>query len=395
MGFRIERGLQMKQLSITRGKMPESGIRKLQGLASKIPEAIRLETGEPDFNTPLYICEAAAQASYAGETKYTAVPGYISLRQAILDDVKKSYGIEAGLDEIIVTSGAVMAITTALMAVADPGDEILIPDPSWPVYEMMILSQGFVPVFYNLNPEAGFTPDWSDLEKKVSSKTKAILVNTPSNPTGAVFNEATVRKFMEFAVEHDLYVISDEVYDAIVFEGCHTTLKKFDTDGRVILINAASKKYAMTGWRIGYAIANKDIVASMAQTMITLIGNATSVAQKAYEAAIKGPQDFVETERTSYKTRRDKTYDIFKDAEIKVYYPNGAFYMMVDISATGMTSDDFVIRLLEEEKVSTAPGSTFGKTTANMIRISMATEESRLLEGASRICRFIKNHSKQ
>jgi len=384
----------MKQLSVERSKMPESGIRKLQNLASAIPEAIRLETGEPDFNTPLNICGAASKAAFDGLTKYTPVPGYVSLRKAIQNDFNTNYNCNIEMDEIIVTSGAVCAITAGLMAIADPGDEILIPDPSWPVYEMILIAQGFSPVFYELDAESGFVPNWSDLESKITDKTKAIMVNSPSNPTGAVYDEATIEKLMEIAVKHDLYLISDEVYDAIIFEGKHISLKTFDTDGRVITIMAASKKYAMTGWRIGYAIANKEIIASMSQIMITLVGNATSVAQKAYEEAIKGPQDFVEKARLSYKDRRDKVYELFSNAKIKAYYPKGAFYMMVDISNTSMNSDDFSIALLNEEKVSVAPGGTFGKTTDKMIRISYATEESKLLEGIKRICEFINKYKK-
>ena len=384
----------MKQLSDVRSRMPESGIRKLQNLASAIPEAIRLETGEPDFNTPLNICEAASKAAFDGLTKYTPVPGYISLRKAIQEDFNKDYNCNIEMNEIIVTSGAVMAITAGLMAVADPGDEILIPDPAWPVYEMILVAQGFSIAHYELDAESGFVPNWSDLENKINDKTKAIMVNSPSNPTGAVYDEATVKKLMEIAVKHDLYVISDEVYNSIIFEGKHVSLKTFDSDGRVITIMAASKKYAMTGWRIGYAIANKKIVESMSQIMITLVGNATSISQKAYEEAIRGPQDFVEKSRLSYKDRRDKVYELFSKANIKAYYPKGAFYMMVDISDTGMGSDEFSLALLDEEKVSVAPGGTFGKTTEKMIRISYATEESKLIEGVKRICKFINTHKK-
>lgn len=384
----------MNKLSDVRSKMPESGIRKLQNLASAIPEAIRLETGEPDFNTPLNICEAASKAAFAGITKYTPVPGFVSLRQAIQKDFNTNYNCNIELNEIIVTSGAVLAISAGLMAIADPGDEILMPDPAWPVYEMILIAQGFSPVRYNLDAEAGFVPDWEDLESKISSKTRAILVNSPSNPTGAVFDENTIRRLMDFAVKNNLYVISDEVYDSIIFEGKHVSFKNFDTDGRVITIMAASKKYAMTGWRIGYAIADKNIISLMSQIMITLVGNATSIAQKAFEEAINGPQDFVEEARLSYKSRRDKVYKLFSEAGIKAYYPKGAFYMMVDISETGIDSDEFSVALLNEEKVSVAPGATFGKTTDKMVRISYATEEVKLLEGVKRICGFINRHKK-
>jgi Aspartate/tyrosine/aromatic aminotransferase len=384
----------MRKLSNLRSKLPESGIRKLQMLASNIPDAIRLETGEPDAKTPSNICEAAARASFEGHTKYTAVPGYVSLRNAIIDNLKADYGLNVGTDEVIVTSGAVMAITEALLAIADPLDEILVPDPSWPVYEMLLVTHGFVPVYYHLNPENGFTPDLDELESKVTEKTKAIMINTPGNPTGAVFDESTIIKLMDFAVKNDLYVISDEVYDSIIFEGRHVTPKTYDKDGRVITIMGVSKKYAMTGWRIGYAIANKQIISSMNKIQITLVGNAASTSQKAAEEALTGPQDFVEIARLSYKERRDKVYALFSKSGIKAFYPKGAFYMLVDISDVGMESEEFALTLLREEKVSVAPGSTFGKSTDHMIRISYATEMSALLEGVSRICSFIQRNRK-
>lgn len=384
----------MKQLSNVRNTIPESGIRKLQMLASTIPEAIRLETGEPDFNTPLDICKAAADASYEGHTKYTAVPGYISLRKAIQSDLKSNYGLNVELDEIIVTSGAVMAITEALLSIADTGDEILIPDPAWPVYEMVLITQGLVPVHYRLAAEHGFSPSLSDLEARITGKTKAIMINTPGNPTGAVFDKDTIGMLMDFAIKNDLYVISDEVYDSIIYEGRHVTPKAFDNDGRVVSIMGVSKKYAMTGWRIGYAIANKQIISSMNKIQITLIGNAPSISQKAAEAAITGPQDFVENARLSYMERRNKAYRLFTEAGIKAFYPKGAFYMLVDISDVGLQSEEFALTLLREEKVSVAPGGTFGKSTDNMIRISYATEEAALLEGVRRICSFIKRNGK-
>jgi len=382
----------MKHLSKVRSSIPESGIRKLQTLAAEIPGAIRLETGEPDFNTPLNICEAAAKATYEGYTKYTAVPGYKSLREAIRDDLYKNYKLSIGIDEITVASGAITAIAASLLAIADPGDEVLIPDPAWPVYEMLLISQGFVPVRYKLDAERDFTPDFSEMESLITEKSKIIMINTPGNPTGAVYSEETIKKLMEFAVKHDLYVISDEVYESIVFEGKHVTPKAYDTDGRVVTIMGASKRFAMTGWRIGYAIANKEISSLMSKIMVTLIGNAASVAQKAAEEALTGSQDFVEKSRQSYKARRDKVYELFKQANIKAFYPRGAFYILVDISEVGLPSEEFALALLKEEKVSVAPGSTFGKSTDNMIRLSFATEETELLEGVKRICSFINRY---
>lgn len=382
----------MKELSKVRGRIPESGIRKIQMLAGQIPDAIRLETGEPDVNTPLNINEAAARSMGEGFTKYTPVPGYPSLRKIIQADLAAQYGLNLGLDEIVITSGATTALSASLLAIADAGDEILIPDPAWPVYEMILLSQQCVPVRYLLDAENGFTPNMGDLEAKVTSKTKAIMINTPANPTGAVFDQATIVQLMDFAAKHDLYVISDEVYDAIIFEGRHVTPKAYDVDGRVISIFSASKKYAMTGWRLGYVAANQEIAALIAKILVTLIGNATSVSQKAVEEAITGPQQFVEEMRQSYRNRRDRAYELLKQANIKAYYSAGAFYMMIDVAETGISSEEFALQLLNEEKVAVAPGSTFGESSRHMIRISLATEESQLLEGIKRLCAFIAKH---
>lgn len=384
----------MNQLSQVRSQIPESGIRKLQELASQIPDAIHLEVGEPDVNTPAHILEYAAQATREGFTKYTPVPGYPSLRTAVKEDLAETYGLDVALDEIVVTAGASLALAASLLAIADPGDEVLIPDPAWPVYEMILRAHQYTPVRYTLDPERGFLPNIDELEQKVTSKTKAIMINTPGNPTGGVFDASTIEELMKVAVKHDLYVISDEVYDSFVFEGKHVTPKAYDTDGRVISIFGVSKKYAMTGWRVGFTIANKQISSTISKILVTLIGNAPSVSQKAAEAAIKGPQECVDEMKNSYMRRRDLSYELFESAGIKAYRPLGAFYMLVDISDTGMTSDDFALTLLKEEKVAVAPGSTFGESTERMIRLSLATKEEDLLEGAKRICKFIHQYKK-
>ena len=240
----------------------------------------------------------------------------------------------------------------------------------------------------------GFEPKRENIEPLITDKTKAIMVNTPSNPTGAVFSEETVKMILELAVKYDLYVISDEMYDFLTYEGKHYSLKAMDPDGRVILISGASKKYAMTGWRIGYAIASEKITSLMNQLMVATIGNATAVAQKAVEAAITGPQDFVEFSIKDYKARRDAAVKIFEEEQVGFYYPHGAFYIMVDVACCHMDSEEFALKLLAEEHVAVAPGGTFGESSKQMIRISYGTEMDALCEGIRRMCRFIKKYSK-
>jgi len=359
-----------------------------------VPDAIRLETGEPNFKTPDYICEAATQAMKDGFTKYTAVPGIKTLRDVLAEDFTKRLGIEITANQIVVTGGATMALEITLGCLGNPGDEILIPDPSWPVYEMQVLSHGLTPVPYVMPADNGFEPKRENIEPLITDKTKAIMVNTPSNPTGAVFSQETVQMIMDLAKKYDLYVLSDEVYDYLTFEGKHYSLKTLDDDGRVILISGASKKYAMTGWRVGYAIASEEIVSLMNQLMVPTIGNATAIAQKAVEAAVTGPQDFVEASFQDYKKRRDAAAAIFQEEHVGFYYPHGAFYMMVNIACCGMDSEEFALKLLAEEHVAVAPGGTFGQSAKQMIRISCGTEMEELCEGIRRMCRFIKKYTK-
>lgn len=384
----------MKQLSKTMKNLPESGIRKLQEAARYIPGAYRLETGEPSFKTPKHICDAAYGAMLDGVTKYTAVPGIKSVREAIAEDFTNKLGREVKLDQVVVTGGAVMAIEATLMSICDPGDEVLVPDPSWPVYTMCVLGNHLTPKYYVMRPENGFEPTREDIEAGITERTKAILVNTPGNPTGGVFSQETVQMIMDIAEEHDLYVIADEIYDFLIYEGEHHSFYPLDKDGRVILISGASKKYAMTGWRIGYAIADPKIVSLINQVMVMLIGNATSFAQVGTEAAIRGPQDFVAESKREYKARRDAAIDLLQAAKIPVVIPKGAFYIMLDISSCKMDSLEFALQLLDEEKVAVAPGGTFGKSAEQMVRISYGTPMEPLCEGVERLCKFINRHAK-
>ena len=383
----------MKPLATTRSQLPVQGVRLLMEASANIPDAIHLEVGEPNVDTPLSIRKAAEEAMANGWTHYTANAGLRSLREAIASDMKTKYQVDTDIDEIVVTTGAVTALTVSLLALVDPGEEVLIPDPAWPNYELMTLMQGAKPVFYPLKAEHGFVPDVEQLDKLVTEKTKVIMINTPGNPTGAVFSETDIIKLLEFAKKHDLYVISDEVYDGIVFDGKkHLSPKTYDTDGRVISIYSFSKSYAMTGWRVGYAVAAKEIIALMTKLIEPVISCAPAFAQKAAEVALKQEAGFLTEMAKVYETRRDKAYRLFEEENIKAYKPQGAFYMMVDISEAGFsTSETFALQLLEKEKVAVGPGDTFGETTKQMIRISLATEENELLEGVKRICRFIKN----
>ncbi|ADU31987.1 pyridoxal phosphate-dependent aminotransferase [Evansella cellulosilytica] len=382
----------MKALSISRNDLPRSGIREIMDVSSTMKDVIHLEVGEPNEDTPQNIRIAATEAMNSGFTHYTPNAGLPSLRTSIVKHVYDKYEIVADPSQVIITPGAVTAIAVALLALVDAGEEVLIPDPGWPNYEQMLISQGAVPVRYPLIPQNEFSPNFDKLEQLVSSKTKAIIINSPGNPTGGVLNEYVLKKVLSFASKQDLYVISDEVYDGIVFETKHVCPFSLDNEDRVISIFGFSKNYAMTGWRVGYAIAPPHIAPLMTKLLEPLVSCASSVSQKAAEEAINGPQDFVTNMREIYRSRKDKVTAMFSDAGVKVFEPKGAFYMLIDVSNININRDEVAIQLLNEDKVAVAPGITFGPSTKEMIRISLATEERDLIEGVKRICRFIKRH---
>jgi aspartate/methionine/tyrosine aminotransferase len=276
-------------------------------------------------------------------------------------------------------------------AIAEEGDEILIPDPGWPNYVAMIELARVVPVRYRLEPEQGYRPDLAAMEAQITPRTKAIIINNPSNPTGGVFDEATVRDLVALARKHDLWLISDEVYEDLIFAGEHVPAARFDSE-RVITISGVSKSYAMTGWRIGWAITNPDLVALCGKIQEALVSCPSAPSQAAAEAAVRGPQDVVEEMRVAYQRRRDLVRDIFLPLGMLPAVPEGAFYALVDLRAVGIPSRDLSRMLLEEERVAAAPGSTFGDVAEGMLRISLATADDDLREGCERIVRFARRH---
>lgn len=385
----------MKHYSLTRENLPKSGIRAIMELSASIPDVIHLEVGEPNVDTPAHINRSACEAIKNGFTHYTPNIGFDSTRAEIALYAQNKYKLDVGKENIAITTGAVAALHLSLLALVDSSDEVLIPDPGWPNYEQMILSQEATPVRYRLDKENNFLPDFKQLEEVVTSRAKAIIINTPSNPTGGVFDEETIHKIIDFAKKHDLYVISDEVYDGIIFEGEHICAKTFDNEDRVISIFSFSKNYAMTGWRLGYAIAPETMVSTMAKTAEGVVSCPSSISQKAAEAALTGPQDFIENMKEVYLDRRDKVCNVLEQNNLKVYEPQGAFYIMIDLSKTKLKGTELALKLLENEKVAVAPGSTFGESTESMVRISLATETSLLLEGIKRICNFAHNYKEE
>jgi aspartate/methionine/tyrosine aminotransferase len=380
----------MKPLADCATSMPRSGIREVMELAAGMEDVIHLEVGEPDFATPEEIIEAAGEAARAGFTRYTPNAGFLSLRRAVAERLVADGRSDVTYEHIVITPGAVCALATAVFATVNPGDEVLIPDPGWPNYRSMVLLCGARALPYELDRATGYLPRDGSLAAAASPRSKLLMTNSPANPTGAVFPHDTARQLYDFAAARDLYLVSDEVYESFVFDGRHESLAQFDTDGRVIVVSGFSKSFAMTGWRLGYAVAAPPIAALMAKLMEPLVSCASSVAQKAGEAALRLPRERVEEMRRSYARRAEIVNDILGSSGLLMAVPRGAFYALVDVSAAGSNSNEIARDLLRTERVATAPGATFGAQAERTVRISLATDEAILIEGCQRIRRYLE-----
>lgn len=369
--------------------IPLSGIRAVFEKAQKMTGLVRLELGEPDFPTPTHIREAAKKALDDGYTHYTSSQGLLELRKELARKLEQDNGVVASPDtEIIVTAGACCAVDLAMLTLVDPGDEVLLPDPAWPHYEPCArLAEGSV-VHYPMKEEANFTPDPEAIEERISPKTKVLLINSPSNPTGSVISASTLKEIANLAEQHNLVVISDEVYENFVYEGAsqQSFAAISGMKDRTITINAFSKTYAMTGWRLGYAVAPANIVTEMAKLNLYANTCANSIAQVAGIAALRGPQDCVREMAEEYSRRRKFVFErIRKIPEISCTEPKGAFYAFPNIRKLGMNSLDCCMHILEKGKVSTVPGSSFGQQGEGYLRISYATSMANLKEGFDRL----------
>lgn len=351
-----------------------------------VPDAIRLEVGEPDFDTPAHVLAAARQALEEGFTRYTSNAGMPGLRQAVARRAAEAAGRPVDPERVVITAGAVTAIYSTLLALLDPGDEVLLPDPAWPNAAMAVHLLGARGVPYALSVANGFVPRVEELEPLIGPRTRALLINSPANPTGAVFPAEAMAALVEFCRRHDLYLISDEIYGAIVFDQPHVPAAAFDEDGRVFTVGGVSKAYAMTGWRIGWVITPPHAADLMSRLQEPLTSCPNAVAQRAAEAALNGPQDVVEHMRRAYRGRRDRAVELLRARGRWRYSPQGAFYVMVDIRDTGLTSTQFARTLLEQRRVAVAPGSAFGAAGEGFVRVSLASSEEAVLTGLERLC---------
>lgn len=376
----------MRTTSRVVDSLGRSGIRDIMELAWEYGgDAIHLEVGEPDFDTPAHAVEAARRAGEAGFTKYTPNAGIPELREALAEKVRRRNGIDASPDDIVVTPGAVAGVYGAIVSLVDPGGEILISDPAWPNYRLMTNLSGVTEVPYPLPAENGFIPQAELMEPLITDRTRAILLNSPGNPTGAAVPTGALREILELARMHDLWVLSDEVYDEIWYENPPPSAAPLDPDGRVISFFSFSKTYAMTGWRVGYLVSPPEVTESIVKVQEPITSCINAPAQWAAIAAVTGPQEVVAEMRAAYRERRDMVMGLLDGAGVPYVRPAGAFYQMVNVSGSGMTADRFARRLVTEHGVAVVPGEAFGPRGADYVRVSLASAPDLLAEGVTRM----------
>lgn len=378
------------KITATAKEMKESGL-----------DIIGFGAGEPDFNTPKHIIDAAIEAMNSGQTKYTASSGINQLKDAIIKKLKEDNSLEYNRENIIVCTGAKQCLADLFMAILNPGDEVLIPNPYWVSYpELIKLSDG-IPVFVDCKKENNYKVTLEELNKSLTANTKAIVINSPNNPTGIIYSKEELSIIADFACKNDLIIISDEIYEKLMYDdNKHISIASLgeDVKSRTIVINGVSKSYSMTGWRIGYAAASKEIIKLMTNIQSHMTSNPNTIAQYAAIAAIEGPQDQIETMRAEFEKRRNYMFENLSSIRgVECIKPQGAFYVMMDISSfinkeiNGYTikgSLDFADCLLKEEKVALIPGVAFGLD--NYVRLSYATSQENIAKGIERIRNFVQ-----
>ncbi|MFN2745625.1 MULTISPECIES: pyridoxal phosphate-dependent aminotransferase [Bacillus] len=364
-------------------------------------DVIGLGAGEPDFNTPQHIIDAAVRSMNEGHTKYTPSGGLLALKESISEKFKRDQGIEYSLSEIIVCTGAKHALYTLFQVLLDEEDEVIIPTPYWVSYPEQVKLAGGKPVFVEGLEENSFKISPEQLEEAVTEKTKAVIINSPSNPTGMMYTEDELKALGEVCLRRNILIVSDEIYEKLIYGGKkHVSIAQLSPElkNQTIIINGVSKSHSMTGWRIGYAAGNETVIKAMTNLASHSTSNPTSVAQYGAIAAYNGPSEPVEEMRKAFEERLNKVYELLIDIPgLNCLKPEGAFYLFPNAKqaaeACGFASvDTFAEALLEEEKVAIVPGSGFG--APDNIRLSYATSLSLLEEAVKRIRRFVVNHSR-
>ncbi|MBC8441680.1 MAG: pyridoxal phosphate-dependent aminotransferase [Deltaproteobacteria bacterium] len=365
-----------------------SGIRIMFALADKIDGVINLGIGQPDFDTPVHIRDAAKEGLDQGFTRYPPASGFLDLREAVAKKVETENKIKADPDsEIFISVGAMQGIFNVMLHLVNPGDEVIVVDPGYDYYSQIRLFGG-VPIRVKAKEENQFKINPEDVRKAITPKTKVIILNTPSNPTGAVFDRKILEQIADLCKQHEIMVLSDEPYEHILFDGKeHVSIGSLEgMKDLTISIYTLSKSYAMTGWRVGYVVANKAIIAEMEKLMEHMVSGVTAVAQRAALAAISGSQDCVKHMVERYAKRRELVYTGLNSLQgISCIKPESTFYAFPNISSFGMSSWDFAKYMVKEHKVAMVPGSIFGENGEGFVRISFATSSENLEKALGRI----------
>jgi aminotransferase len=372
--------------------VPPSGIRKFFDVLNSMPDVISLGVGEPDFDTPPAVVQAGIAALQAGRTHYTSNYGTIELRRALAEHLERRYGVAYDPDrEIVVTVGSSEALAASLAAVVDPGDEVVVAEPTYVAYTPDIIFAGATPVFVPTHPEDGWQLDPDAVEAAITPRTRALFLGFPNNPTGAVLEPERLRALAQIADRHDLVVISDEVYDRLVYGGHrHEAFSAMPgMRDRTILLGGFSKAYAMTGWRVGYACAPADLLDGIIKVHQYIIMSAPTIAQDAAVVALAEADADVDRMVAEYDRRRRMFVAGLQRIGLPTAEPRGAFYAFPSIAGSGLSSDEFSERLLFEHQVAVIPGTAFGASGEGYVRASLATSYEKLEEALVRIERFL------
>ncbi|MBS7240066.1 MAG: aminotransferase class I/II-fold pyridoxal phosphate-dependent enzyme [Acetatifactor sp.] len=368
-----------------------SGIRKFFDIVSEMKDAISLGVGEPDFDTPWHVRDEGIYSLEKGRTFYTSNSGLKELRQEICRYLHRKQGLTYDpLTQVLITVGGSEAIDIGLRAMINPGDEVLIPQPSYVSYEPCAVLAGATPVMINLKAENEFRLTAKELEEAITDKTKILILPFPNNPTGAIMERGDLEAIAEVILKHDLFVMSDEIYSELTYTDKHVSIAELPgMQERTVLINGFSKAYAMTGWRLGYACGPKEIIRQMTKIHQFAIMCAPTTSQYAAVEALKNGDDDIVHMRTAYNQRRRYLMHAFREMGLECFEPYGAFYVFPCIKEFGMTSEEFATRLLEEEKVAVVPGTAFGDCGEGFLRISYAYSLEKLKLAMGRIEKFI------
>ena len=375
----------MRSLSRPIGSMPRSGIREIFDRASRIPNAIHLEMGEPDFSTPEHIRDAAAAALAAGYTRYTPNAGLPELRRAAADKLRRVNGIELPPEQVVVTIGGVGGLYSSLLALCNPGDEVILLGPAWPNYRMIATLLDLSIVQLPMPDDRDPSRLTEMLDEVRNDATQVLLINSPTNPTGAMLSADELAALVAWVDANDVWLLSDEVYDEMTFDRPSVSPFPMSERSSVVSVFSMSKTYAMTGWRVGYVAVPQSVGAMVEKTLEPTVSCANAAAQMAAVAALDGPQDCVAAMRDAYRARRDMATGLLEAAGVGHRRPDGAFYLWVDVSSSGLDSVAFAKELLERHEVALTPGVAFGAAYDDRVRISLATAEPLLRSGVERM----------